>query len=162
METNKVLFATASFLIGSVAFSQNLNQEQMEKQIKSKTIVFIHGLFMNNQIWDDWKTLFEEEGYTCYAPAHPMHEGNPAALRANPPQGLERGRLPRPCCSSWRFCWHTQYQEVSIHNKLKVVQLLQTVKYLLKEMTNMHKHSLLLHVYNHQTLLIVHPLLSLI
>lgn len=61
----------------------------MTKQIESKTIVFIHGLFMNNHTWDTWKAYFENEGYTCYAPAHPKHEGNPTELRANPPAGLE-------------------------------------------------------------------------
>ncbi|MEN0049823.1 MAG: alpha/beta hydrolase [Bacteroidota bacterium] len=68
---------------------QNPKPEKMQKQISSKTIVFIHGLFMNNRTWDDWKEFFEREGYTCYAPANPLHEGQPAALRANPPQGLE-------------------------------------------------------------------------
>lgn len=60
----------------------------MKKQINSKTVVFIHGLFMNNKTWYGWKTLFENQGYTCYAPAHPKHDGNPASLRANPPAGL--------------------------------------------------------------------------
>ncbi|WNJ18010.1 alpha/beta hydrolase [Pontibacter sp. G13] len=57
-------------------------------QTQSKTVVFIHGLFMNNHTWDGWKVLFEQSGYTCYAPAHPKHAGQPAALRANPPKGL--------------------------------------------------------------------------
>lgn len=59
------------------------------KNINSKTIVFIHGLFMNNKTWDGWKTFFENQGYTCYAPANPKHQGEPADLRANPPKGLE-------------------------------------------------------------------------
>ncbi len=65
----------------------------MQKQIDSKTIVFIHGLFMNNKAWDEWKSFFESHGYTCYAPANPKHEGNPTALRANPPSGLEEVRF---------------------------------------------------------------------
>ncbi|NET33143.1 MAG: alpha/beta hydrolase [Cyanothece sp. SIO1E1] len=56
--------------------------------MRSKTIVFIHGLFMNNHSWDGWKDYFENQGYTCYAPAHPKHEGHPAQLRTNPPEGL--------------------------------------------------------------------------
>ncbi|OJJ17330.1 hypothetical protein BKI52_30090 [marine bacterium AO1-C] len=59
------------------------------KQIESKTIVFIHGLFMNNKTWGNWKTYFESKGYTCYAPANPKHQGEPMQLRANPPEGLE-------------------------------------------------------------------------
>lgn len=49
----------------------------------SKTIVFIHGLFVNNTSWSEWKSYFEAQGYTCYTPANPYHEGNPADLRAN-------------------------------------------------------------------------------
>ena len=60
-----------------------------QKQIHSKTIVFIHGLFMNNKTWDQWKLFFEKQGFTCYSPAHPKHQGEPAKLRANPPKGLE-------------------------------------------------------------------------
>lgn len=48
---------------------------------KSKTIVFIHGLFVNNTSWEQWKTYFEARGYTCYTPANPGHEGNPSDLR---------------------------------------------------------------------------------
>lgn len=48
---------------------------------KPKTIVLIHGMFVNNTSWQDWKTYFEEQGYTVYAPANPGHEGNPADLR---------------------------------------------------------------------------------
>ncbi|HAA13485.1 MAG TPA: alpha/beta hydrolase [Cytophagales bacterium] len=89
MKRNIVVFAMAFLLLSSAAFSNSPNQEIMPKQINSRTIVFIHGLFMNNHAWDDWKALFEAQGYTCYAPAHPKHEGNPAELRANPPAGLE-------------------------------------------------------------------------
>jgi pimeloyl-ACP methyl ester carboxylesterase len=49
----------------------------------SKTIVFIHGLFMNPVSWSDWKKYFEAEGYTCYAPAYPYHDGEPSFLRKN-------------------------------------------------------------------------------
>ena len=76
-------------LLSNASFSQTSTPESMQTQINSKTIVFIHGLFLNNNSWDEWKTFFEDKGYTCYAPAHPKHEGNPAALRANPPAGLE-------------------------------------------------------------------------
>ena len=49
--------------------------------IESKTIVFIHGLFMNPKSWANWVVYFEAKGYTCYAPAFPYHEGNPLDLR---------------------------------------------------------------------------------
>ncbi|MCR9253474.1 MAG: alpha/beta hydrolase, partial [bacterium] len=90
MKSTKTLIAVALLFVSSVIFSQNSNQEKMQqKELKSKTIVFIHGLFMNNHTWDNWKAYFESNGYTCYAPANPKHQGNPADLRANPPAGLE-------------------------------------------------------------------------
>jgi len=52
--------------------------------IQSKTIVFIHGLFMNPASWATWIKHFEEKGYTCYAPPFPFHEGSPSELRNNP------------------------------------------------------------------------------
>ena len=51
---------------------------------KSKTIVLIHGLFVNNTSWTEWKNYFEAKGYTVYTPANPSHEGDPAELRNNP------------------------------------------------------------------------------
>ncbi len=50
---------------------------------KSKTIVLIHGNFVNNNCWAEWKQHYEKKGYTVYTPANPGHEGNPAELRAN-------------------------------------------------------------------------------
>lgn len=51
--------------------------------MKTKTIVLIHGLFVNNISWAAWKTYFENQGYTVYTPANPGHEGNPTELRNN-------------------------------------------------------------------------------
>ncbi len=53
-----------------------------------KTIVFVHGMFQNPKSWTKWITFFEEKGYTCIAPAWPLHEGEPATLRQHPPSGL--------------------------------------------------------------------------
>jgi pimeloyl-ACP methyl ester carboxylesterase len=50
---------------------------------KAKSIVLIHGNFVNNTSWADWKTYYEQKGYTVYAPANPGHDGNPAELRNN-------------------------------------------------------------------------------
>lgn len=49
---------------------------------KSKTIVLIHGNFVNDQTWADWKQYYEEKGYTVYTPANPGHDGNPKELRS--------------------------------------------------------------------------------
>ncbi|HZY81585.1 MAG TPA: alpha/beta hydrolase [Cyclobacteriaceae bacterium] len=50
---------------------------------KSRTIVLIHGMFVNNTSWNEWKKFFEELGYTVHAPANPGHSGDPAELRKN-------------------------------------------------------------------------------
>ena len=50
---------------------------------KSKSIVLIHGNFVNNTSWTDWKRHYEQKGYAVYTPANPGHEGNPADLRNN-------------------------------------------------------------------------------
>ena len=47
----------------------------------SKTIVFIHGLFMNPKSWEPWIKFYEAKGYRCFAPAYAFHEGEPAELR---------------------------------------------------------------------------------
>lgn len=82
------LFVLASLVTVQLTFSQTKTDSTMEKSIQSKTIVFIHGLFLNNQSWVDWKTFFEEKGYTTYAPAYPGHDGNPWELRSNAPEYL--------------------------------------------------------------------------
>ena len=47
----------------------------------SKTIVLIHGLFVNDHTWAPWKTYLEEKGYRVLAPSNPGHQGIPAELR---------------------------------------------------------------------------------
>jgi pimeloyl-ACP methyl ester carboxylesterase len=47
----------------------------------SKSIVLIHGNFVNNHTWAAWKHHYEARGYTVYAPANPGHDGVPSALR---------------------------------------------------------------------------------
>ncbi len=50
---------------------------------KSKTIVLVHGNFVNDYTWKSWKAYYEEKGYTVYTPANPGHEGLPSELRKN-------------------------------------------------------------------------------
>ena len=52
------------------------------------TLLFIHGMFLNPKSWDRWVKFFEHRGYRCLAPAWPLHEGEPAELRAHVPPGL--------------------------------------------------------------------------
>src|ERR1700722_10306271 len=58
--------------------------------INTKTIVFIHGLFVNPKSWVDWKIFFEKEGFTCFTPANPYHEGEPSFLMKNIDPNLAR------------------------------------------------------------------------
>ena len=58
-----------------------------------KKIIFVHGMFQNPKSWDNWVRFFEARGYQCEAPAWPLHEGEPASLRANPAPDLGELRL---------------------------------------------------------------------
>lgn len=51
-------------------------------------IIFVHGMFQNPKSWRNWVRFFTDQGYDCVAPAWPLHEGEPKALRDNPPAGL--------------------------------------------------------------------------
>lgn len=53
--------------------------------IGSKTILMIHGAFVNNVIWIEWQAFFEEKGYKTFAPAWPHKQGSPELLRRQHP-----------------------------------------------------------------------------
>lgn len=55
-----------------------------------RDIVFIHGMFMNPKSWTGWVERYSGRGFHCHAVAWPGHEGEPAALRASPPEVLTR------------------------------------------------------------------------
>lgn len=48
---------------------------------KSKSIILIHGNFVNDTSWAKWKSHYEQKGYTVYTPSNPGHEGIPSDLR---------------------------------------------------------------------------------
>ncbi|MCI4647239.1 alpha/beta hydrolase [Phaeodactylibacter sp.] len=83
-----ILFLMASLLIVAQTISQTKPDGEMKKSIESKSIVFIHGLFLNSGSWAEWKSFFEEKGYTTYAPSYLGHEGDPAKLREKAPESL--------------------------------------------------------------------------
>jgi len=56
-------------------------------------IIFVHGMFQNAKSWDKWVRLFSDKGYNCVVRSWPLHDGEPAALRANPPASLGELRL---------------------------------------------------------------------
>lgn len=52
---------------------------------KAGTVVFITGAFVGHACWNDWKTHFENKGYTVLVPPWPYKDADPAALRARHP-----------------------------------------------------------------------------
>ncbi|CAN1573357.1 MhpC Predicted hydrolases or acyltransferases (alpha/beta hydrolase superfamily) [Flavobacteriaceae bacterium] len=63
------------------------------KTINSKTIVFVTGAFVSHNGWDNWKTYFESNGYTTFAPSWPFKEGSPAELRKKHPNDKSLAEL---------------------------------------------------------------------
>ncbi|MDR3451880.1 MAG: alpha/beta hydrolase [Rhodoferax sp.] len=49
--------------------------------MKSKKIVFIHGMYMTPLCWDSWVKRFSANGYDCLAPAWPGRDKSVAELR---------------------------------------------------------------------------------
>lgn len=72
MKAAKIL--TLLFLLITVNYNPAFSQEKTP-------IVFVHGLFNNGKVWEDWQIFFESKGYETYAPSYPFHEGDPALLR---------------------------------------------------------------------------------
>src|ERR1700722_414785 len=60
-----------------------------------KNIVFVHGMFQNPKSWTKWVKYFEAKGYKCHTPAYPYHEGDPAELRRNIPDELNKLTLDK-------------------------------------------------------------------
>ncbi|MGK6353843.1 alpha/beta hydrolase [Sphingomonas sp. DT-207] len=50
----------------------------------TKTIVLIHGAWLNAKSWEDFKARYEAKGYNVVAPSWPGDERDPAELRAAP------------------------------------------------------------------------------
>jgi len=50
----------------------------------SKTIVLIHGAWLNSHSWEGFKARYEEAGYTVIAPDWPYDDRSPEELRAAP------------------------------------------------------------------------------
>lgn len=54
----------------------------------TKTIMLIHGAWLNAKSWEHWKARFEGMGHSVIAPDWPGDDGDPADLRARPRQAL--------------------------------------------------------------------------
>ena len=53
--------------------------------MKTKTIVLIHGMFMNPLCWEHWIERYQSKGYRCIAPAWPGRDKPVEELRKNHP-----------------------------------------------------------------------------
>jgi pimeloyl-ACP methyl ester carboxylesterase len=63
--------------------------------VAAPIIVFLTGPLVTSTCWDNWKTFFEGEGYTCYAPAWPHKEASAAELRRQHPHSpIAQNGLP--------------------------------------------------------------------
>ncbi|HSC52738.1 MAG TPA: alpha/beta hydrolase [Phnomibacter sp.] len=47
----------------------------------SKHIILVHGNFVNEATWSQWKPYYESKGYTVHTPTNPGHAGIPSELR---------------------------------------------------------------------------------
>jgi len=53
--------------------------------MKAKTIVFIHGMYMNSLCWEHWVAHYQAKGYMCLAPDWPGRDQMIDVLRKNHP-----------------------------------------------------------------------------
>lgn len=53
-----------------------------------RAVVLVHGAFVNSRCWDGFKARYEAAGRRVLAPDWPLLDGDPAALRDRPPEGL--------------------------------------------------------------------------
>ncbi len=60
--------------------------------MKSKPVVFIHGMYMNSLCWEQWIPRFESKGYKCLAPNWPGRDRPIDVLRKKHPDP-QLGRL---------------------------------------------------------------------
>lgn len=54
----------------------------------SKTIMLIHGAWLNARSWEGFRARYEARGYTVIAPSWPFDNRSPAELRASPDPAL--------------------------------------------------------------------------
>ena len=56
----------------------------------SKTIMLIHGAWLNAHGWEGFKARYKARGYTVIAPSWPLDDPSPAELRASPNPALAK------------------------------------------------------------------------
>jgi pimeloyl-ACP methyl ester carboxylesterase len=56
----------------------------------TKTIMLVHGAWLNSKSWENWKARYEAKGYTVVAPDWPLDNRAPEALRNAPNKALAK------------------------------------------------------------------------
>ncbi|MGE0827776.1 MAG: alpha/beta hydrolase [Hyphomonadaceae bacterium] len=56
----------------------------------TKTILLVHGAWLNSRSWEHWKPRYEAKGFQVVAPDWPEDGGDPVELKANPRQALTK------------------------------------------------------------------------
>lgn len=56
----------------------------------TKTIMLVHGAWLNSKAWELWKTRYEAKGFTVVTPDWPGDEGDPVDLKARPRKELTK------------------------------------------------------------------------
>lgn len=56
----------------------------------TKTVMLVHGAWLNSKSWALWKARYEGRGYTVVAPDWPHDDGEPSDLRDNPRHELTK------------------------------------------------------------------------
>ncbi len=61
-------------------------REEIERANNSglQPVVFVHGLWLLAGSWDNWRTFFEEQGYTTIAPGWPDDPQSVEAAKQDP------------------------------------------------------------------------------
>ena len=62
----------------------------MNASAPTRTIVLIHGAWLNSRSWEKVKARYEAKGHTVIAPDWPFDDRSPEDLRASPSTGLAR------------------------------------------------------------------------
>ena len=61
----------------------------------TKTIMLIHGAWLNSHSWEGFKARYEAKGFTVVAPSWPLDDRSPAELRASPHADLKKVGINR-------------------------------------------------------------------
>lgn len=82
----KCLFLASALLAFVVSCGHEQVKRTAKKPIQSKTIVFVHGMFMTPLCFEEWQKYFESRGYKTISPAWPVaHDESPEILRSKHP-----------------------------------------------------------------------------